>query len=172
MFKENTKKRDEEKRRKLLDAVRKGGGAELGAGTLELLSAGGTGIVSFAMNTVAGIPGLIDQELVKAGFEDKGVLAGLSEMMSDTGEMSDMIFGPTKRSGWQQGKPVLYKGTEYIVDSNGGVYDKESNIWMDGLIPDEEYRAIQERSSSVTNDVVNWTGGSTATAAVTTLVNK
>ena len=154
------------KRKRLYDAVKEGGSVEFGAGLLDLNRVAGTGVSSFILDFAAGIPGFFDQRLASEGFDDKGALAGLSELLSDRAEIFEKEEGETRRSPILDGKPVLYRGQEYIVESNGNVYDKESNIWVDGIISDKDYKEIQKRASNVTNDVINWTGGSFSSAGV------
>ena len=120
---------------------------------------------NFILDFAAGIQGVIDQRLASLGFDDKGALAGLSELLSDRARIFELQEGETKRTFAQEGKPVLYRGEEYIVDSYGRVYSEKSNILLEGIIPENEYKEIQKRASKVTEEVINMTGGTFITGA-------
>jgi len=160
-----------ERRRELYNSFKKGGGAELSAGGIELLKTGGTALTSFATDFVGGIPGMIDQRLATFGYDKKGFLAGVSEMITDSGDRADLELGELKRPAFLEGKPVTFEGEEFIVDGNGTVYDSNSNIRMDGILSEEKINSIIKRSKDVPNTVINWTGGSVATGGVNTIVN-
>jgi hypothetical protein len=160
-----------ERRRELYNSFKKGGGAELSAGGIELLKTGGTALTSFATDFVGGIPGMIDQRLATFGYDKKGFLAGVSEMITDSGDRADLELGELKRPAFLEGKPVTFEGEEFIVDGNGTVYDSNSNIRMEGILSEEKINSIIKRSKDVPNTVINWTGGSVATGGVNTIVN-
>lgn len=160
-----------ERRRELYNNFKKGGGAELSAGGIELLKTGGTALTSFATDFVGGIPGMIDQRLATFGYDKKGFLAGVSEMITDSGDRVDLELGELKRPAFLEGKPVTFEGEEFIVDGNGTVYDSNSNIRMEGILSEEKINSIIKRSKDVPNTVINWTGGSVATGGVNTIVN-
>ena len=171
-FKKEEVDKDLEQRKELYEAVKRGGLSEMTAGGLELLRTAGTAITSFATDFFAGIPAFFDQRLVSEyGFNKKGLLAGLTEMIDDSGESLEVNVGETQRPAFQEGKPVTYNGQEFIVDINGTVYDSKSNIRMDGILSPDEIKTIITRSKDVPNSVINWTGGSVLTGGVNTLVN-
>ena len=170
-FKEKTVDKDLEKRKRLYSAVKEGGLNETSQGTIELLRAGGTALSDFSINFLGGIPAFIDQRLATIGYDKKGFLAGLSDMFTDSAEHVDLEYGAVKRSGFMSGKPVTYRGQQYFVDKNGKVYDTETNILMDGIIPLSDVKEIQKRSKDVPEEETMWTGGSVATGLTSTLVN-
>ena len=164
-YKSFTQEPDKLSRKRLHEAVMEGGMVEFGAGSIQVAKAIGTGSSSFILDFAAGIPGFFDQRLASLGFDDKGVLAGLSELLSDRARIFETQEGETKRTFAQEGKPVLYRGEEYIVDSYGRVYSEKSNILLEGIIPENEYKEIQKRASNVTEEVTNMTGGTFITGA-------
>jgi hypothetical protein len=170
-FKELTDANDLKKRRRLFYASRKGGMNEFEEGVRQKIRIGtGTG-VNYATKFFAGIPGFFDQRLSNLGYDKKGLLAGLSEMLSDSAEHYDIDYGATNRSAFIDGKPVTYKGEEFFVDSNGKVYDKKTNLLMDGIIGQDAIKEIQKRSKNVPNAELQFTGGSVLDGTTGTLVN-
>ena len=171
VYKKWNETKDLEKRRKLYNAVQKGGFEEVSIGGQELMGTITTGLSSFAMEFIAGIPALIDQRLASDfGFDKKGALAGLSEMFSDSADSLELSIGETSRPAFQEGKLVLYNGEEFVVGENGTVFDKNTNIRMDGIIPNDKIKEIQTRAKDVPDTFINWTGGAVATGGVN-LVN-
>lgn len=170
-FKELTDANDLKKRRRLFYAARKGGMNEFEEGVRQKIRIGaGTG-VNYATKFFAGIPGFFDQRLSNLGYDKKGLLAGLSEMLSDSAEHYDIDYGATNRSAFIDGKPVTYKGEEFFVDGNGKVYDKKTNLLMDGIIGQDAIKEIQKRSKNVPNAELQFTGGSVLDGTTGTLVN-
>lgn len=170
-YKDKSVDDDLKKRKDLYNAVNAGGVSEISAGTIELVKTIGTAITSFSTDVMAGLPGFFDQRLSNIGFKKKGFLAGLSSAIKDSGDHLEMDLGETKRPAFQSGKPVMFEGKEFIVDENGTVYDKNSNIRMDGIISDDKIKTIIKRSKDVPKSEINWTGGSLTTNGVSTLVN-
>jgi hypothetical protein len=170
-YKDQTVDDELERRKELYNSFKKGGGAELSAGGIELLKTAGTAVTSFATDFAGGIPGMIDQRLATFGYDKKGFLAGVSEMITDSGDRADLELGELKRPAFLQGKPVTFEGEEFVVDGNGTVYDSNSNIRMEGILSEEKINSIIKRSKDVPNTVINWTGGSVATGGVNTIVN-
>jgi len=126
--------------------------------------------VDFATGFFSAFPGIIDQRLSAAGYDEKGLLAGLSEMFTDSAKHLETEIGQVKRSGFIEGKPVTYRGEKYIVDTNGTVFDSH-NIRMDGIISKDDIRSIQERSKTVPNTEINFTGGTVVQGLTSTLMN-
>ena len=170
-YKDQTVDDELERRKELYNSFKKGGGAELSAGGIELLKTAGTAVTSFATDFAGGIPGMIDQRLATFGYDKKGFLAGVSEMITDSGDRADLELGELKRPAFLEGKPVTFEGEEFVVDGNGTVYDSNSNIRMEGILSEEKINSIIKRSKDVPNTVINWTGGSVATGGVNTIVN-
>ena len=170
-FKDATVDTELEKRKRLYYAVKEGGLSEASQGTIELLKTGGTAIIDFTTNVIGGVPGFLDQRLTTLGYDKKGFLSGLSDMFTDSAEHVDLAYGGVKRSGFMSGKPVTYRGQQYFVDKNGKVYDEETNILMDGILPLSDVKEIQKRSKNVPEEETMWTGGSVVTGLTSTLVN-
>ena len=170
-FKELTDANDLKKRRRLFYASRKGGMNEFEEGVRQKMRIGGGTMVNYATKFFAGIPGFFDQRLSNLGYDKKGLLAGLSEMLSDSAEHYDIDYGATNRSAFIDGKPVTYKGEEFFVDGNGKVYDKKTNLLMDGIIGQDAIKEIQKRSKNVPNAELQFTGGSVLDGTTGTLVN-
>ena len=170
-FKELTEETDLKKRRRLFFAAKKGGMNEFEEGVRQKIRMGGGTAVNYATKFFAGIPGFFDQRLSAVGYDKKGLLAGLSDMLSDSAEHYDIDYGATNRSAFIDGKPVTYKGEEFFVDSNGKVYDKETNLLMDGIIGQDAIKEIQQRSKNVPNAELQFTGGSVLDGTTGTLLN-
>jgi len=170
-FKELTEETDLKKRRRLFFAAKRGGMNEFEEGVRQKIRMGGGTAVNYATKFFAGIPGFFDQRLSAVGYDKKGLLAGLSDMLSDSAEHYDIDYGATNRSAFIDGKPVTYKGEEFFVDSNGKVYDKETNLLMDGIIGQDAIKEIQQRSKNVPNAELQFTGGSVLDGTTGTLLN-
>ena len=170
-FKELTDDTDLKKRRRLYYAAKQGGINEFEEGIRQKIRIGGGTVVNYAAKFFAGIPGFFDQRLASIGYDKKGLLSGLSDMISDSAEAYDIDYGATNRSSFIDGKPVTYKGEEFFVDSNGKVYDKNTNLLMDGIIGKDAIKEIQERSKNVPNAELQFTGGAVFDGTVGTLVN-
>lgn len=169
-YKQYSEDEDLRRRKEFYNAVKQGGGKELTEGNQELEKIATMSAVDFATGFFSAIPGIIDQRLSAAGYDEKGLLAGLSEMFTDSAKHLETEIGPVKRSGFIEGKPVTYRGEKYIVDTNGTVFDSH-NIRMDGIISKEDIRSIQERSKTVPNTEINFTGGTVVQGLTSTLMN-
>ena len=169
-YKQYSEDEDLRRRKEFYNAVKQGGGKELTEGNQELEKIATMAAVDFATGFFSAIPGIIDQRLSAAGYDEKGLLAGLSEMFTDSAKHLETEIGPVKRSGFIEGKPVIYRGEKYIVDTNGTVFDSH-NIRMDGIISKEDIRSIQERSKTVSNTEMNFTGGTVVQGLTSTLMN-
>ena len=171
-LKEATEDTDLRRRKIMYEASKEGGLSEGGQGLVELLSSAGNALGGFSMDVMAGIPAFIDQRLAtELGYDEKGFLKGLEEMFTDSSEMLEQSTGAVNRAAFLEGKPVMFKAKEYIVDENGTVYDSNTNIRMDGIISSEEYKEIQTLSKDITETETNWTAGSVVQGGVSTLVN-
>ena len=171
-LKEATEDTDLRRRKAMYEASQEGGLREGGQGLVELLSTTGNALAGFSMDVMAGIPAVIDQRLsTELGYDGKGFLKGLEEMFTDSAEVVEKSTGAVNRGAFLEGKPVMFKAKEYIVDENGTVYDSNTNIRMDGIISSENIKEIQTLSKDVTENVTNWTAGSVTQGGVGTLVN-
>ncbi len=169
-YKESSEDEDLKRRKQFYNSVKQGGVEEFSEGTQELVKTGTMAAVDFATGFFSAIPSIIDQRLSAAGYDEKGLLAGLSEMFTDSAKHLETEIGQVKRSGFIEGKPVTYRGEKYIVDTNGTVFDSH-NIRMDGIISKEDIRSIQERSKTVPNTEINFTGGTVVQGLTSTLMN-
>lgn len=169
-YKQYSEDEDLRRRKEFYNAVKQGGVEEFSEGTQELVKTGTMAVVDFATGFFSAIPGIIDQRLSDEGYDEKGLLAGLSEMFTDSAKHVETEIGQVKRSGFIEGKPVTYRGEKYIVDTNGTVFDSH-NIRMDGIISKEDIRSIQERSKTVPNTEMNFTGGTVVQGLTSTLMN-
>ncbi|MDG1329868.1 MAG: hypothetical protein P8P27_06475, partial [Flavobacteriaceae bacterium] len=174
-FKEYSEDADLRRRKAMYYAAQEGGLSEGGQGLVELASVTGNGLAGFAMDFFGGIPAFFDQRIATLGgdnkFDGKGALKGLEEMFTDSAESLEASTGAVQRQAFIEGKPVFQGGKRYIVDGNGTVYDQNTNIRMDGIIPNDTIKKIVELSKDVTETEVNWTGGAVLQGGVSTLVN-
>ena len=171
-FKKNSQDEDLRRRREIYLAEKQGGSSEFFEEGEQVVKGGGIAVANFALDFFAGIPGAVDLGLNRLGFDEKGVLAGMSKILTDTGEALDADLGAVQRAAFTEGKPVTYKGEEFLVTSNGQVIGVETNVRLEGVIPSEDIKAIIERSKNVKNTVINWSdGGSLAQGGVSTLAN-
>ncbi len=164
--------RDLEARKELYNAVREGGGEEASVGLKTIGKTVGSTIYNFAADFFASIPEFVDQRLYQSGYKKKGVLKGLSELLSDSADHTDLGgLAPASRRTFIQGKPVLYKGEEYFVDKNGQVFDGKTNVLVNDVLNPKEVSDIIGRSKDVTEEVTNWTAGSVLQGGTQTLAN-
>ena len=171
-FKKNSQDEDLRRRREIYLAEKQGGSSEFFEEGEQVVKGGGIAVANFALEFFAGIPGAVDLGLNRLGFDEKGVLSGMSKILTDTGEALDSDLGAVQRPAFTEGKPVTYKGEEFLVTSNGQVIGVETNVRLEGVIPSEDIKAIIERSKNVKNTVINWSdGGSLAQGGVSTLAN-
>jgi hypothetical protein len=175
VYKEATEDTDLRRRKAMYLAAQEGGLSEGGQGMVELLSVTGNGLSGFATDFFAGFPAFFDQRIATMGgdnkFDGKGILKGLEEMFTDSAESMEAYSGAVQRQAFIEGKPVFQGGKRYIVDGNGTVYDQNTNIRMDGIIPNDTIKKIVSLSKDVKETEVNWTGGSVLQGGVSTLVN-
>lgn len=170
-FKKNSQDEDLRRRREIYLAEKQGGSSEFFEEGEQVVKGGGIAVANFALDFFAGIPGAVDEGLIKLGFDEKGVLSGMSKILTDTGEALDADLGAVKRPAFTEGKPVTYKGEEFLVTSNGQVIGVETNVRLEGVIPSEDIKAIIERSKNVKNTVINTTSGSLSQGGITTMAN-
>jgi len=174
-FKEYSEDADLRRRKAMYYAAQEGGLAEGGQGMVELLSVTGNGLSGFATDILAGVPAFFDQRIATMGgdnkFDGKGVLKGLEEMLTNSAESLEASTGAVQRQAFIEGKPVFQGGNRYIVDGNGTVYDQNTNIRMDGILPNDTIKKIVGLSKDVKETEVNWTGGSVLQGGTSTLVN-
>ena len=162
---------EKEERRKLLERQEKGlltRGLSTG---LDLLKSGANAAVQYSMGTAAALFSEADALLTSAGADKKGALAGISEMFLDAAQAWDLDLGQVKRSAFTQGKEVMYGGKEYIVSDTGVIYDAETNIRVDDIIPEGDVIQIARKAALIEDDVTNVDLGSSLSGVGSTLVN-
>jgi len=162
---------EKEDRRKLLERQEKGlltRGLSTG---LDVLKSGANAAVQYSMGTAAALFAEADALLTSSGADKKGALAGISEAFLDAGQAWDLDLGQVKRSAITQGKEVMYEGKEYIVSDTGVIYDLETNIRVDDIIPEGDVIQIARKAALIEDDVTNIDLGSSASGIGSTLVN-
>lgn len=164
---------EREDRRKLLERQERGlltRGLSTG---LDLLKSGANAAVTYSMGTASGLFAEADALLTSSGADKKGALAGISETFLDAAQAWDADFGQVKRSAITQGKEVMYEGKEYIVSETGVIYDKETNIRVDDIIPEGDVIQIARKAALIEGDFTdtNIELGSSLSGIGNTLVN-
>ena len=171
-LKEYTQDRDLERRKNVYDAAHSGD--NVGEVTTEVgnvLKTIPVALSDFAMGSLAFITSGADQALSAVGFDQKGLLAGLTERFLDGQESFEQFVDPVQRSGIIDGKAVTVNGKEYIVTTDGAVLDRKSHVNMNGIISDELIKEVQERSEKVSNTETFFDGGGVISSGFTTLAN-
>ena len=131
------------KRKRLYDAARGNLGDEVLSQGGQVISEGVIGIGTIANGLINYIPEMADEFFSVFGGDDKGLWAGLSQNIRENATIAKAgELGPVDRKLWLKGKPVLYKGEQYRVDENNIVYDRESGVNVQGVIPDKDIQAI------------------------------
>ena len=160
------------KRKRKYEAARDSYGVAGGHFLGELGAASVEGFGGFAVNAFAFFPEILNEGLHLAGAENKGVLKGLSEMLSDTvTNYQRSEIGTTERPTYSSGKEVMYQGELYMVTDEGQVLDHKTNVVMKGIIPDEEINKIKKAAEGVTETATNTTAGTILPAGVKTLAH-
>jgi len=160
------------KRKRKYEAARDSYGVAGGHFLGELGAASVEGFGGFAVNAFAFFPEILNEGLHLVGAENKGVLKGLSEMLSDTvTNYQRSEIGTTERPTYSSGKEVMYQGELYMVTDEGQVLDHKTNVVMKGIIPDEEINKIKKAAEGVTETTTNTTAGTILPAGVKTLAH-
>tara|TARA_R110001592_G_scaffold123076_2_gene330525 strand:- start:11385 stop:17939 length:6555 start_codon:yes stop_codon:yes gene_type:complete len=160
------------KRKRKYEAARDSYGVAGGHFLGELGAASVEGFGGFAVNAFAFFPEILNEGLHLVGAENKGVLKGLSEMLSDTvTNYQRSEIGTTERPTYSSGKEVMYQGELYMVTDEGQVLDHKTNVVMKGIIPDEEINKIKKAAEGVTETATNTTAGTILPAGVKTLAH-
>ena len=171
-LKKYTQDRDLERRKNVYDAAHSGD--NVGEVTTEVgnvLKTIPVALGDFTMGSLAFITSGADQALSAVGFDQKGLLAGLTERFLDGQESFEQFVDPVQRSGIIDGKAVTVNGKEYIVTTDGAVLDRKSHVRMNGIISDEIIKEVQERSEKVLNTETFFDGGGVISSGFTTLAN-
>lgn len=162
---------DLESRKNLLRRQR-AGGVKMAASTgFEMIKAAGNAAANFAMGTAAALFTEADALLNATGADKKGALLGIAEMFLDSAEHYSLDAGETQRSTFVQGKEVISNGKTYIVSDDGVVYDEETHIRVDDILPETEVASIQDKASKIEGDSTSFDMGSGLTGLTSTVVN-
>jgi hypothetical protein len=162
---------DLESRKNLLRRQR-AGGVKMAASTgFEMIKAAGNAAANFAMGTAASLFTEADALLNATGADKKGALLGIAEMFLDSAEHYSLDAGETQRSTFVQGKEVISNGKTYIVSDDGVVYDEETHIRVDDILPETEVASIQDKASKIEGDSTSFDMGSGLTGLTSTVVN-
>lgn len=170
-YKEFTYDLDLQRRKRIYEASQEGGAVRLFTELGETAKTIPVTISNFALGSGAAITSLLDQALTGVGADKKGVLAGITEMLLDSGEAIDIEIGPVKRSGVTQGKNVTVEGIQYVVTEEGDVLDPVSNVRLVGIISDEKFNQIKKRAENVKFSETNYSGGALVQGGIQTLAN-
>ena len=170
-FTELTSKLDLDRRKRVYVAGQIGGNIQLFTEAGEIAKTIPTTITSFALGTAASLTSLLDQTAAAAGADKKGVLAGITESLLDTSESMMQEVGPVQRTGFIEGKNVVFEGKDYVVTDDGDVIDPITNVSLYGILPEDKLKKIQDRSKNVKFTEVSWAGGALAQTGVQTMVN-
>ena len=170
-YKEFTYDLDLQRRKRIYEASQEGGAVRLFTELGETAKTIPVTISNFALGSGAAITSLLDQALTGIGDDKKGVLAGITEMLLDSGEAIDIEIGPVKRSGVTQGKNVTVEGIQYVVTEEGDVLDPVSNVRLVGIISDEKFNQIKKRAENVKFSETNYSGGALVQGGIQTLAN-
>jgi len=162
---------DLESRKNLLRRQR-AGGVKMAASTgFEMIKAAGNAAANFAMGTAAALFTEADALLNATGADKKGALLGIAEMFLDSAEHYSLDAGETQRSAFVQGKEVISNGKTYIVSDDGVIYDEETHIRVDDILPETEVASIQDKASKIEGDSTSFDMGSGLTGLTSTVVN-
>ena len=160
------------KRQRKYEAARSSNPVAFGHVLGEVASSSFEGLGGYAVNFGAYFPEIINEGFHLAGAESKGLLKGLSEMLSDSvTDYQRSELGTTERPIYAGGKEVMYDGDLYMVTDEGQVLDHKTNIWMKGIIPDEKINKIKKASLGVTEKTTNTTAGTIIPAGAKTLAH-
>lgn len=170
-YKKETVIDDLESRKNLLRRQR-AGGVKMAASTgFEMIKAAGNAAANFAMGTAAALFTEADALLNATGADKKGALLGIAEMFLDSAEHYSLDAGETQRATFVQGKEVISNGKTYIVSDDGVVYDEETHIRVDDILPETEVASIQDKASKIEGDSTSFDMGSGLTGLTSTIVN-
>ena len=170
-YKEFTYDLDLQRRKRIYEASQEGGAVRLFTELGETAKTIPVTISNFALGSGAAITSLLDQALTGVGADKKGVLAGITEVLLDSGEAIDIEIGPVKRSGVTQGKNVTVEGIQYVVTEEGDVLDPVSNVSLVGIISDEKFNQIKKRAENIKFSERNYSGGALVQGGIQTLAN-
>ena len=163
---------DVKERKELFLAGRQGGASYFVEEGKESAKNGADAVLGFFGGLIGFIPSITDAITTGVGFDDKGIMSALVDSLGNSMEINKLA---TSRSAVSQGKPVtanvLGKETEVFVTSNGDVVDKKTNVSLQGVISDSEYKTILNKAKEIKRETVNITAGSAVSGLTSTIVN-
>ena len=170
-YKKETITDEREDRRKLLERLENSGVVgNLGYEGWEAAKASANAFAQFDMGYAGAFTQMLDTGLASAGFDKKGILAGVTDMMLDSAQAWDLDAGETKRPIFISGKKVIHNGKTYIVE-DGIIYDDNTHIRVDDIIPDQDAKNILSKADNIKVTETFFDAGSGLTGTVRQLSN-
>ena len=172
VFKKYSEDLDLKKRKNFYESIKKGGGSAFLAATDDIIFSATNAIANFTLSTFAAIPAVLDQlNTATSVSPKKGALAGMSESLTDLAASYASVAGPVGRRGVVQGKPVTFGGNNYVVTKQGDVIDVNTNVSLKGIIREDDYKRIVEKSLLIKNEVQQFTSGSLVSGTTAVVAN-
>ena len=170
-YKKETVTDEREDRRKLLERLNNSGVVgTLGYEGWEAAKASANAFANFAMGYAGAFTQMLDTGLASAGFDKKGILAGVTDMMLDSAQAWDLDMGETKRPIFISGKKVIHNGKTYIVE-DGVIYDDNTHIRVDDIISSQDAKDILSKADNIKVTETFFDAGSGLTGTVRQLSN-
>ena len=159
------------KEKELIDRYREGGLEGFIAGAEQVFGQAGRAAVDMPKKLLTTITSFLDGTLSGVGFDKKGMLAAITEdltrSMEQELEQSDLI----ERPAFIEGKEVTIDGVKYVVDDQGVVYDEQTLIAVNELMPEDKVQSIVKKAEEVEEEEVYTDLSSGVGAAGAMLVN-
>lgn len=163
---------DVKERKELFLSGRQGGASYFVEEGKEAAKNGADAVLSFFGGLIGFVPSISDAITTGTGFDDKGIMSALVDSLGNSMEINKL---GTARSSVTQGKPVtanvLGKETEVFVTSDGDIVDKKTNVSLQGIVSDSEYKNILNKAKEIKRETVNVTAGSAVSGLTSTIVN-
>jgi hypothetical protein len=163
---------DVKERKELFLSGRQGGASYFVEEGKEAAKNGADAVLSFFGGLIGFVPSITDAITTGTGFDDKGIMSALVDSLGNSMEINKL---GTARSSVTQGKPVtanvLGKETEVFVTSDGDIVDKKTNVSLQGIVSDAEYKNILNKAKEIKRETVNITAGSAVSGLTSTIVN-
>ncbi len=142
------------KEKEFIERYREGGSEAFMAGAEQVVGQIGKAIVDQPKKILSTVAEFLDGTLSAVGFDKKGFLAALSEdltrSMEQELEQSDLI----ERPAFIQGKEVVVDGIKYVVNDQGVVYDEQTLVAVNELMPENEIQSIVKKAEEVEEEEV------------------
>ena len=142
------------KEKELIERYRKGGVEGFMAGAEQVVGQIGKAIVDQPKKLLSTIAEFLDGTLSAVGFDKKGFITALSEdltrSMEQELEQSDLI----ERPSFIQGKAVVVDGIKYLVDDQGVVYDEQTLVAVNELMPENKIQSIVKKAEDIEEEEV------------------